>query len=181
MNKNFLNELLGMKTMCKSEKTVLFTPIFVLKCFCIFSFKSAVILLFSFMLYNTYNSYFPNENDFKKQFPKELLVGYESDLKVVSGLLESCGSRIGWLASEEINTLEKLGQWQKTIGDELMSNDFSRKFSKGMNCDGKMTKEYYSLFYQAVSTVGQLYIEGSHTLTVFLPEDKLLLSLYYEK
>ena len=82
MNKNFLNELLGMKTMCKSEKTVLFTSIFVLKCFCIFSFKSAVILLFSFMLYNTYNSYFPNENDFKKQFSKELLVGYESDLKV---------------------------------------------------------------------------------------------------
>lgn len=181
MNNNLLNELLGMKTMCKSEKTVLFTRIFLFRCFCIFPVKSAVILVFSFMLYITYNSYLPRDNDFKKQFPKELLLGYESDLKVVSGLLESCGSRIGWLTSEEINTLKKLGQWQKTIGDESMSNDFSRKFSKGISCGGKMTKEYYSLFYQAISTVGQLYIEGSHTLTVFLPEDKLLLSLYYEK
>ena len=167
--------------MYKSNQVMPFTPVFLIKGVCLFFLKSFVILLFSFMLYLTYKHHFPSESDFKEQFSKELLVGYESDLNLGFSLYESCGSRVGWLTFEEVTELKKLDQWEKTIKSESMPDEVSRHFFNGINCDGGMTKEYYLLFYKAFITTGHLYIKGAQTLAVFLPEERLLLSLYYER
>ena len=167
--------------MCKPQKNTLFNLIFIAKWLCSFLLKSVVIFIFAFIVYTSYTIYFPSAEGFKQQFSKKILTGYETSLKVKANIFETCGARIGWLTSKEASQLMEVEGWIKTVTTESTSDSISKKFYKGISCDDEITREYYSLFYKATISAGNFYIEGDHTLTLFLPDQRLLLSLYYEK
>ena len=89
-----------------------------LPCFFKYAYKTSIRCIIIFTLgmvfYLIYCVNFPNDNDFKKGFLKQQLIGNQVYSRLKSSLFISCWAKVSLLSDAQVTELTLLNDWNQT-------------------------------------------------------------------
>ena len=154
-----------------------------LPCFFKYAYKTStrgiIIFTLGMVFYLIYCVNFPNDNDFKKGFLKQQLIGNQVYSRLKSSLFISCWAKVSLLSDAQVTELTLLNDWNQTppFSPDDMTLD-SRSYWFAQDCWDELPSEYYALFSEGTFDKGNFYEGvGNNYMVLFLPQHKLLLSM----